>query len=72
MTPEREVSETRIAQSVQGGREMQPEEIGELVVQAVQADQFLILPDPASIELIRRRALDINAFLAARFAALDT
>jgi NAD(P)-dependent dehydrogenase (short-subunit alcohol dehydrogenase family) len=32
MTPEREVSETRMAQSVQGGQEMQPEEIGELVV----------------------------------------
>ena len=30
MTPEREISETRMAQSVQGGVEMQPEEIGEL------------------------------------------
>jgi NAD(P)-dependent dehydrogenase (short-subunit alcohol dehydrogenase family) len=67
MTPERERSETRMAQSVQGGLEMQPEEIGELVVQAVLADQFLILPDPASNELIRRRAEDVNAFLAGRF-----
>jgi NAD(P)-dependent dehydrogenase (short-subunit alcohol dehydrogenase family) len=69
MTPEREVSETRMAQSVQGGQEMQPEEIGELVVQAVLAEQFLILPDPASIELIRRRAQDVNTFLAERFAS---
>jgi len=72
MTPEREVAETRMAQSIQGGHEMQPEEIGELVVQAIEADQFLILPDPASIELIRRRAPDVNAFLSARFAKLDT
>src|SRR5205807_2092041 len=71
MTPERQVSETRMAQSLQGGREMQPDEIGELVVQAVVAEQFLILPDPASVELIRRRAQDVNAFLAMRFAALD-
>jgi NAD(P)-dependent dehydrogenase (short-subunit alcohol dehydrogenase family) len=71
MSAEREVAETRMAQSVQGGQEMQPEEIGELVVQAVLADQFLILPDPSSIELMRRRAHDVNAFLADRFAALE-
>ncbi len=72
MTPEREASETRMAQSVQGGHEMQPEEIGELVVRAVQAEQFLVLPDPSSTELIRRRAQDVNAFLADRFKALET
>ncbi len=71
MTPEREASETRMAQSVQGGQEMQPEEIGEAVVRAVQAEQFLILPDPSSTELIRRRARDVNAFLADRFRALE-
>jgi len=56
MTPQREVAETRMAQSVQAGQELQPEHIGELVVQGVQAEQFLILPDASSIELIRRRA----------------
>lgn len=71
MTPEREVAETRMAQSIQGGQEMQPEDIGELVVQAVLAEQFLILPDPSSPGLIRHRAQDVNAFLAERFAALD-
>jgi NAD(P)-dependent dehydrogenase (short-subunit alcohol dehydrogenase family) len=71
MTPQREVAETRMAQSVQGGQEMQADEIGELVVQAVLADQFLILPDPASIGLIRQRAQDVNAFLAARFTSLE-
>jgi NAD(P)-dependent dehydrogenase (short-subunit alcohol dehydrogenase family) len=71
MTPAREAAETRVAQSVQGGREMQPAEIGELVVQAVLAEQFLVLPDPTSIELIRRRAQDVNGFLGERFVALD-
>ncbi len=71
MTPARAAAETRMAQSVQGGQEMQPEQIGEQVVQAVLADQFLILPDPTSTEVIRRRAEDVNAFLAARFAHPD-
>jgi NAD(P)-dependent dehydrogenase (short-subunit alcohol dehydrogenase family) len=71
MTPEREISETRMAQSVQGGREMQPEEVGEIVVQAVQDEQFLILPDAFHAELVRRRAQDLNAFLESRLAATD-
>ena len=36
MTPEREVSETRMAQTIQGGQELQPEAVGELVADAVQ------------------------------------
>jgi len=68
MTPEREASETRMAQSVQGGEEMQPEDVGELVVEAVRQDQFLILPDEYHNELVRRRGRDINAFVESRFA----
>jgi len=66
MTPEREAAETRMAQSVQGGAEMQPEHIGELVAQAVQAETFLILPDELHAELVRRRAADLNAFVQKR------
>src|SRR5215468_4196824 len=36
MTPEREASETRMAQTIQGGQELQPEDVGELVARAVQ------------------------------------
>jgi NAD(P)-dependent dehydrogenase (short-subunit alcohol dehydrogenase family) len=68
MTAEREVSETRMAQSVQGGEEMQPEEVGALVVQAVRDEQFLILPEAFHQELVSRHGRDINAFLASRFA----
>ncbi len=67
MTAERERSETRMAQSVQGGEEMQPEHVGELVVKAVQAEQYLILPDEFHVDLVRRRAQDVNAFLESRF-----
>src|SRR5207249_1611779 len=62
MTTEREITETRMAQSVQGGEELQPEVVGELVVQAVQDETFLILPDTVHAELVRRRAADLNAF----------
>jgi NAD(P)-dependent dehydrogenase (short-subunit alcohol dehydrogenase family) len=72
MTPERERAETLMAQAVQGGAELQPEQVGELVVDAVRAEQFLILPDEFHANLVRRRSEDINAFLNFRFAALDT
>jgi NAD(P)-dependent dehydrogenase (short-subunit alcohol dehydrogenase family) len=71
MTPERERAETRMAQSVQGGEELQPEAVGELVVQAVSAEQFLILPDQVHAGLVRQRAQDINAFLKFRFDSLE-
>ena len=69
MTAEREASETRMAQTVQGGEEMDPEDIGEIVLRAVQDETFLVLPDLIHADLIRRRAADVNAFLASRFTA---
>jgi NAD(P)-dependent dehydrogenase (short-subunit alcohol dehydrogenase family) len=70
MTPEREVAETRVAQTVQGGVEMQPSEVAACVLDGVQAERFLILPDPITETVLRNRAADINAFLEARLAAL--
>jgi NAD(P)-dependent dehydrogenase (short-subunit alcohol dehydrogenase family) len=67
MTPERKASETRMAQSVQGGDELEPEYVGELVADAVQDEKFLVLPDAVHAELVRRRAADLNAFLQSRF-----
>jgi NAD(P)-dependent dehydrogenase (short-subunit alcohol dehydrogenase family) len=72
MTPEREVAETRMAQSAQGGQELEPEDVGELVAQAVQDETFLILPDEIHAELLRRRARDLNAFVRSRLAAQTT
>ena len=71
MTPEREIAETAAAQTVQGGAEMEPAEIGQIVVDAVRDERFFILPDPIHAELVRRRAQDLNAFMAARLQALD-
>jgi NAD(P)-dependent dehydrogenase (short-subunit alcohol dehydrogenase family) len=71
MTPEREATETLMAQSVQGGAELQPEDVGELVVKAVQDETFLILPDAIHAELVGRRGADLNAFMRGRFAASE-
>jgi len=72
MTPEREVAETRMAQSVQGGPEEDPDHVGELVLRGIQAEQFFILTDEIHTELIRRRAQDLNAFVEGRLnATLD-
>jgi NAD(P)-dependent dehydrogenase (short-subunit alcohol dehydrogenase family) len=71
MTLERERSETRAAQAVQGGEELQPEYVGNLVVQAVREEQFLILPDEFHANLVRRRSQDLNEFVKSRFDALD-
>jgi len=70
MTPEREKSETAMAQSIQGGVEMEPDEIGAAVVEAVKANRFFILPDASHAELLRRHADDLNQFVGARFDAL--
>jgi NAD(P)-dependent dehydrogenase (short-subunit alcohol dehydrogenase family) len=72
MTPEREVSETRMAQTIQGGQELQPEDVGELVAEAVQDGTFLILPEEVHADLMRLRAADLNAFLNARFSRQGT
>jgi NAD(P)-dependent dehydrogenase (short-subunit alcohol dehydrogenase family) len=69
MTPERELAETRMAQSVQGGREHDPAEVAALVVQAIQQRRFLILTDAVHAELLRRRGEDLDAFVEARLAA---
>jgi NAD(P)-dependent dehydrogenase (short-subunit alcohol dehydrogenase family) len=70
MTPLREVAETRMAQTVQGGTEADPEQIGELVANAVQDEKFLVLQDAFHAELIRRRAADFNAFMEWRLSTV--
>jgi NAD(P)-dependent dehydrogenase (short-subunit alcohol dehydrogenase family) len=66
MTPERQAAETAVAVAVQGNRLMQPDEVGEAVAQGVEADQFLILPDPYHLPLLERRARDMNAYVEDR------
>jgi NAD(P)-dependent dehydrogenase (short-subunit alcohol dehydrogenase family) len=70
MTPEREKAETAMAQSIQGGAEMEPDEIGAAVVEAVKANRFFILPDASHADLLTRRADDFIVFGGARFEAL--
>jgi NAD(P)-dependent dehydrogenase (short-subunit alcohol dehydrogenase family) len=71
MTPEREASEFAQAQTVQGNLVMTPEQIGEIVVEAVQANRFFILPEPSQHDTLTRRTTDWNAFIEGRLAALQ-
>jgi NAD(P)-dependent dehydrogenase (short-subunit alcohol dehydrogenase family) len=71
MTPQREVAETRMAQAVQGGTEADPGQIGELVLNAVQDEKFLVLQDEFHAELVRRRAADLNAFMSWRLSVTE-
>jgi NAD(P)-dependent dehydrogenase (short-subunit alcohol dehydrogenase family) len=69
MTPQREVAETRMARAVQGGTEAEPDQIGELVANAVQDERFLVLQDQFHADLVRRRAADLNAFMSWRLSS---
>ena len=45
---------------------MTPDQIGEIVVEAVQQQRFFVLPDHHQQSIIVQRAQDMNAFLEAR------
>ena len=65
MTPERALAEaasTTFFHSVL----MTPDQIGEIVVEAVQHERFFVLPDHHQQSIIVQRAQDMNAFLEAR------
>jgi NAD(P)-dependent dehydrogenase (short-subunit alcohol dehydrogenase family) len=68
MTPEREQAEAEesgIFHSVV----MTPDQIGEVVVEAVRQEQFFILPDRPQQSVLVKRTQDLNAFLEARLSA---
>lgn len=68
MTPERALAETAIAATVQGNRLMRPDEVGEIVAEAIREERFFVLCDPYHQPLIEHRAADPTAFLEARLA----
>ena len=45
---------------------MTPDQIGEIVVEAVQQQRFFVLPDQNQEAIIVQRAQDMNAFIEAR------
>jgi NAD(P)-dependent dehydrogenase (short-subunit alcohol dehydrogenase family) len=49
---------------------MTPDQIGAIVVEAVQQNRFFILPDHAQEDVLRKRTQDMNAFLEARLASV--
>ena len=72
MTPEREAADAAQALTVQGSRLMTPEQVGEIVVEAVEQERFFILTEPTHHETLRRRTADWDAFLAGRLAGFDS
>jgi NAD(P)-dependent dehydrogenase (short-subunit alcohol dehydrogenase family) len=70
MTPERAAAETALAESVQGSGLMTPEQIAEMVVNAIRQNRFFILADPAHQPMLERRVQDPNAFIEDRLRSL--
>jgi NAD(P)-dependent dehydrogenase (short-subunit alcohol dehydrogenase family) len=68
MTPDRELTETAQAALFQDCDEVEPDVIGELVVDAVRHDRFFVLAEPSHQPLLERRVLDMNAFFEQRLA----
>jgi NAD(P)-dependent dehydrogenase (short-subunit alcohol dehydrogenase family) len=67
MTPERAAAETALAATIHSVL-MTPEQIGEIVAEAILENRFFILPDQAQQALVVRRVQDPNAFLEERLA----
>lgn len=65
-SPEGAAAETAVAATLQGTPEMDPADIGGLVVDAVRRDRFLILTHEIHQQLIARRAQNLDAFLEER------
>jgi NAD(P)-dependent dehydrogenase (short-subunit alcohol dehydrogenase family) len=68
MTPERAEVEAE-ASGVFHSVVMTPDQIGEIVVEAVRQNRFFILPDRPQQAVILKRTADLNAFLEARLPA---
>jgi NAD(P)-dependent dehydrogenase (short-subunit alcohol dehydrogenase family) len=66
MTPEHALAEAAVAARVLGQRVMTPDQVGEVVVEAVRQTRFFILADPFYQAVILDRAQDLNAFIEAR------
>ena len=67
LTPERAAAETAAAAAVHSVP-MTPDQIGQIVVDAVRRGRFLILPDAGHRPILAERARDLDAFLEARLA----
>jgi len=65
LSPEELASDTAASVALLGSAVMAPEQIGELVVDGIEQERFLILSDPVHAALLVRRAQDLESFLQA-------
>ncbi len=49
----------------------EPAEVGDMVVAAIRADQFLLVTDPLILDRMRRRAADPDKFLAKMLTTIE-
>ncbi len=70
MTPEREIAESAMSSTMQRNLVMTPDEVADVLVEAVQQNRFFVLAEPSHHETMLRRTSDWNAFLEGRLAAL--
>jgi NAD(P)-dependent dehydrogenase (short-subunit alcohol dehydrogenase family) len=70
-TPMLSGDDVAIRSVIAAGKTVTPEEVAEAVVQGLGAERFWILPHPEVAEFVRRKAADIDGWLAAmrRFQA---
>jgi NAD(P)-dependent dehydrogenase (short-subunit alcohol dehydrogenase family) len=66
MTPEHAMAEAAVTAKILSNMVMTPDQIGEIVVEAVRRDRFFILADPSYQPMLLSRAQDLNAFIEAR------
>jgi NAD(P)-dependent dehydrogenase (short-subunit alcohol dehydrogenase family) len=66
MTPERLAADTAASVALLGPSVLHPDQVGELVAEAVEEERFLIHSDPAHAALLVQRARDVDAFLNGR------
>jgi NAD(P)-dependent dehydrogenase (short-subunit alcohol dehydrogenase family) len=72
MTPEHALAEVSLTAKILGNTVMTPDQIGEIVVEAMRQDRFFILTDPSYQPMLLSRAQDFNAFLEERLRGQPT
>jgi hypothetical protein len=72
MTPEHALAEAAVTAKILGNTVMTPDQIGEIVVEAVRRERFFILADPFYQPMLLSRAQDLNAFTEARLRGHPT
>jgi NAD(P)-dependent dehydrogenase (short-subunit alcohol dehydrogenase family) len=70
-TPEQAAREHAAARALGGNQVMTPQEVAQRLIEGIEREEFLIMPDTFHQPLIERRAREMNAYMRWRFAELE-